>query len=321
MNIDLAPEANHISKIKCEHRSDHSSLAACCELSFINYEIKTLRPHLHLHGGCWFQTVNCIDLEEAHSSEMCSIKYTWEQFPREFSESLCLLPLMLFGRSAAVCSVLQSLLVLCHCSLQATVHQPLVTAAHLSFAGLGHFAGLTDEGGMLVRTAGVFESAQTCKLFSEIHNAKERPFLVWTNSAEYQRSGTGCLLLRVGKHFKESSGKENVGQSRQRGCCLLPLWPKPLAVLLTSKILYKNKMVLIPIQALLKHLTFSSSSAHSQAASYLWLLVVALRNLIAGNINKADFSLQIFSFFVKNLQECKKFKAVTEQHPDKIHLE
>lgn len=132
MNIDLAPEANHISKIKCEHRSDHSSLAACCEPSFINYEIKTLRPHLHLHGGSWFQTVNCIDLEEAHSSEMCSIKYTWEQFPREFSESLCLLPLMLFGRSAAVCSVLQSLLVLCHCSLQATVHQCASAPCHCS---------------------------------------------------------------------------------------------------------------------------------------------------------------------------------------------
>lgn len=201
------------------------------------------------------------------------------------------------------------------------VHQPLVTAAYLSFAGLGHFAGLTDEGGMQVRTAGVFESAQICKLFSEIHNAKERPCLVWTNSAEYQRSGTGSVLLRVGKHFKESSGKENIGQSRQRGCCLLPPWPKALAVLLTSKILYKNKMVLIPVQALLKHLTFSSSSVHSQAASYLWFLVIALGNLIAGNINKADFSLQIFSFFVKNLQEFKKCKAVTEQHPDKIHLE
>lgn len=88
MNIDLASEPNHISKIKCEHRSDHSSLAACCEPSFINSEIKTLRPHLHLHGGCWFQTVNCIDPEEAHSSEMCCIKYTWEQFSREFSEWL-----------------------------------------------------------------------------------------------------------------------------------------------------------------------------------------------------------------------------------------
>lgn len=134
MNIDLASEANHISKIKCEHRSDHSSLAACCEPSFINSEIKTLRPHLHLHGGCWFQTVNCIDLEEARSSAMCSIKYTWEQFSREFSEWLCLLPLMLFGRSAAVCSVLQSLLVLCHCSLQAIVHKPLVSAAVLCWA-------------------------------------------------------------------------------------------------------------------------------------------------------------------------------------------
>lgn len=201
MNIVLAPEVNHISKIKCEHRFDHFFLAACCEPSFINSEIKTLRPHLHLHGVCWFQTVNCIDLEEARSSEMHSIKYTWEQFLREFSEWLCLLPLMLFGRSAAVCSVLQSLLILCHCSLQAIGHQPLVSAAHLSFAGLGHFAGLTVRGGMQVKTAGVFKTAQICKLFSELHNAKERPFLVWANSAEYQRSGTGCVLIRIGKHF------------------------------------------------------------------------------------------------------------------------
>lgn len=251
---------------------------------------------------------------------MCSIKYTREPFPREFSEWLCLLPLMLFGRSAAVCSVLQSLLVLWHCSLQAIVHQPLVTAAHLSFAGLGYFAGLTDEGGMQVRTAGVFKSAQICKPFTELHNTKERPFLVWTNSAEYPRSGTGCVLVTVGKYFKESSAIESAGQSAQRLLAASPLtkgsWDIP-----DQDILYKNKTVLIPIQALLKPLTFPSSPVHSQVASYLWFLVIALGNLIAGNINKADFSLQIFSFFVKNLQELKKFKAVTEQHPHKIHLE
>lgn len=88
-----------------------------------------------------------------------------------------------------------------------------------------------------------------------------------------------------------------------------------------QKILYKNKTVLIPIQALLKPLTFPSSPVLSQVASYLGFLVIALGNLIAGNINKADFSLQIFCFFVKNLQELKKFRAVTEQHPHKIHLE
>lgn len=149
----------------------------------------------------------------------------------------------------------------------------------------------------------MFKTAQICKLFTEFHNAKKRPFLVWTNSAEYRRSGTGCVLIRVGKHFKESSAKESVRQSRQRGCCLLPLWPNAFEILLTSKILYKNKMVLIPVKALLKPLTFPSSPVHSQVASYLWFLVIALGNLITGNINKADFSLQIFSFFVKNLQE------------------
>lgn len=130
---------------------------------------------------------------------------------------------MLFGRSAAVCSVLQSLLVLCHCSLQAIVHQPLVSAAQLSLLGLGT---LEDS---LIRVRckqgqqGCLKSAQICKLVTELHNAKERPFLIWSNSAEYQRSGTGCVLIRVGKHFKESSAKESIGQSRQRGCCLLPL--------------------------------------------------------------------------------------------------
>lgn len=152
MNIDLAPEANHISKIKCEHRSDHSSLAACCEPSFFNSEIKTLGPHLHLHGGCWFQTVNCIDLEETRSSKMCSIKYTWEQFPREFSESDCACCHWCFLADllhSAVCfSPSWSCVIV---PLKQLCISPVVTAAHLSFAGLGHFAGLTVRGGMQVR--------------------------------------------------------------------------------------------------------------------------------------------------------------------------
>lgn len=84
---------------------------------------------------------------------------------------------------------------------------------------------------------------------------------------------------------------------------------------------YQNKIFLIPIKAFLRPFTFPSSPFHNQVVSYLWFFVIALRNFIAGNINKADFSLQIFSFFVKNLQESKKFNTVTEQHHYKIHLE
>lgn len=41
--------------------------------------------------------------------------------------------------------------------------------------------------------------------------------------------------------------------------------------------------------------------------SYLRFFVIALRDFVTGNIDKADFSLKIFGFVVKNLQDLKKF--------------
>lgn len=125
MNIYLAPEANHISKIKCKHRFDRSSLATCYEPSFFKSEVKTLRPHLHLHGGCWFPN------SELHwpKRNMLFRDVHYQIYMGAISkgilrEWMCLLPLMFFGRFTAACRVLQSLLVLCHGRPWATVHQP-----------------------------------------------------------------------------------------------------------------------------------------------------------------------------------------------------
>lgn len=70
---------------------------------------------------------------------------------------------------------------------------------------------------------------------------------------------------------------------------------------------HQNKTVLTPIKALLQLWTFL------HFVSYLWFLVIALRNFITGNINEADFSFQIFSFIVKNLQEWKKRNTTRAQ--------
>lgn len=73
----------------------------------------------------------------------------------------------------------------------------------------------------------------------------------------------------------------------------------------TTEISHQNRTVLSLIKALLQPWTFPSSF-HNHFVSYLWFLVIALRNFITGNINEADFSFQIFGFIVKNLQELKK---------------
>lgn len=40
--------------------------------------------------------------------------------------------------------------------------------------------------------------------------------------------------------------------------------------------------------------------------TYLRFLVIAFRNFITGNINEADFSVKIFGFIIKYLQDLKQ---------------
>lgn len=219
MNIHLAPEANPISRIKCKRRSDDSSLAACCEPPFFKSEVKTLRPHLHLHGSCWFQRVNCIDLENPSSSEMCTIKYTWEQFSREFKR--------VNVAAAAIDAFWQIYCRMCYPSVPLGLVSwlPLSNSASTLLSwqficplpGLGHFAWLISWGRMQIRATVMFKTAQSCKHSTELHDSKKSPVLLWMNSAEYQRSGAMYLLIRIWKHLKrleESSAKESVRQSR-----------------------------------------------------------------------------------------------------------